>query len=68
MTINGKRDGFTRSDILEAAASIGRFEAKANEIVDEVIAVVIRWEDFAEQAGVYETLTRKIHSNLRLSL
>lgn len=68
MTINGKRDGFTRPDLLEAAASIGRFKAKANEIIDEVMEVVSRWQGFAEQAGVHETLTRKIHSNLRLSL
>jgi serine/threonine-protein kinase HipA len=68
MTINGKRDVFTRTDLLEVAASIGRFSSGADEIIDEVIDVVSRWEYFAQQAGVHEALIRTIQSNMRLSL
>ncbi len=52
MTINGKRDGFTVADF-EACAKVGVMKrGRARVILEEVVAAVRRWPEFAEQAGV----------------
>jgi len=68
MTINGKRDKFTRGDILAVATQIPRFESHAQAIIDQVTEVVSQWQDYARQADVHSELSQEIHSNLRLSL
>lgn len=68
MTINGKRDNFTRADIRAVARLIGNFDKQALEIVEQVQEVVSSWSSYAQSAGVFTTLTRHIQSNLRLSL
>lgn len=50
MTVNGKRDGFRRRDVMSVAESFGIDEADA--IVDSVSAAVASWADFAQIAGV----------------
>ncbi|WP_303908085.1 type II toxin-antitoxin system HipA family toxin [Thiohalomonas denitrificans] len=50
MTIAGKRDGFTRAELVAVGESIGL--RRPAEILDEVIQVVGRWADYAEEAGV----------------
>jgi serine/threonine-protein kinase HipA len=60
MSINGKRDGFERADLLALAGAAGIKAARANEIVDRVIAAVRRWPDFAAQAGVPEQRSSEI--------
>ncbi len=66
MTINGKRDHFTMSDLLAVGQSIG--VAKPNEIFDEVRDTVMRWPEFAQQAGVDESRMREIGGNHRVEL
>jgi serine/threonine-protein kinase HipA len=50
MSINGKFKDFTYKDLLEEADKFGIGEAKI--IIKEVREAIIRWEDFAVQAGV----------------
>jgi serine/threonine-protein kinase HipA len=52
MTINGKRDGFTRSDFDACARTAGLKRGRAPSIVDEVIEAVKRWPEFAAQARI----------------
>ena len=68
MTINGKRDHFSRQDLLSVAEQIGRFAQQAEAIIEQVTAVVSRWPQYAEQAQVAPALTQHIQSNLRLNL
>ncbi|HMN05175.1 MAG TPA: type II toxin-antitoxin system HipA family toxin [Flavobacteriales bacterium] len=50
MSIHGKRIGITREDLLAVAKEMNI--KKADRIVDEVVAGVARWKEFAQQAGV----------------
>jgi len=68
MSLNGKRDGFDRGDFraLERTASIKR--GRADAILDEVIAAVSRWREFADQAEVDPVLTDEAERHHRLAL
>ncbi len=50
MSVNGKRDGITRDDLLAVGREMGVKRAAA--IVDEVAAALSGWPDFAHDAGV----------------
>ena len=50
MTINGKRDHFTREDLMIVGRSINL--KKPGLIIDEVIDAVQKWPEFAKKAGV----------------
>ncbi len=66
MTLNGKRDDFTRADF-EACGELAllkRGEAKA--ILHDVQVVVSRWRDYAEEVGVDPDLRETIWRTLRL--
>ena len=52
MTMNGKRDGFIRADVKAFADTDLMKRGRADIILDEVIATVRRWTDFAAEAGV----------------
>ncbi len=67
LSLNGKRDGFTRADLLIVADLIGNFR-DANNVIDEVIAVVSKWRDYANEVGVDAQFAEKIYQNLRLNL
>ena len=50
MTVNGKRDLFTKEDLLAVAASS---DLKGTEqVIQEVLNAVEQWPDFAKQAGL----------------
>jgi serine/threonine-protein kinase HipA len=66
MTMNGKRDGFTLEDFATCAVAAKINERSAAAIVREVMDVVSRWHDYAEQAGVVPFLRQLIGRNLRL--
>ena len=70
LTLNGKRDDFTRFDLHAVAqACIGHFSKKAaDEIIDHVIDVVARWDQYAEEGGVFPVLQKEIKKNLRLGI
>ncbi len=52
MTLNGKREGFTREDLLTVADEMSI--KKAKDILGEVNQAVAQWPEFASEAGVPE--------------
>jgi serine/threonine-protein kinase HipA len=52
MTINGKRDDINMDDFKACAKTASMKRGRAKTIVNEVITVVARWHDYAEQADV----------------
>jgi serine/threonine-protein kinase HipA len=68
MTLNGKRDGFTRADF-DACGKVATLPGgRARRILDEVRDVVAGWDAYAERAGVDDDHRRRIAPALRLSL
>lgn len=69
MSINGKRDDFDRNDLLAVAKLITNLGvAKANEIIDNTIAVVRQWPELAREYDVPKFLIDSASSSHRLSL
>jgi len=54
LSINGKRKGISRADLLAVAE--GMNIKKAASVIDEVQSVVNRWNEFAEEVGVEPNL------------
>lgn len=67
MTMNGKREGFTREDFRACAKSALMKRGRADAILEEVIAAVMRWPEFAEKAAVADAWREQIGAHLRLS-
>ena len=65
MTINGKNDDFTLSDLVAVGESIS--VPKPKLIIQEVIASVARWPEFAKAAGVPQDRMKGIQKFHRLS-
>jgi serine/threonine-protein kinase HipA len=68
MSINGKRDGFTVSDLRACAATAGLARGRADVMLEEIVHVVSAWPGYAEAAGVTRTMSDAINTTLRLSL
>jgi len=68
MTLNGKRDGFTRDDFRACAETVSMQRGRAEAILDEVRRVVSRWPQFAKEAGVAADWLEKIGRTLRLEV
>jgi len=51
MSLGGKRDGFTRSDLLAFGQAFG-IKRHGTDIVDRVVAALNRWPEYAAAAGV----------------
>lgn len=68
MTLNGKRDGFTITDFTTSAKTALMKRGRAEVILDEVRAAVLRWPEFAAAAGVASSTADQIQANLRLKL
>ena len=66
LSINGKRDGFVRDDLLAVAGLIGNFSREAKTIIERVLAVVEQWPDYARRARVLEPLRDEVRLNIRL--
>ena len=60
MSLNGKRDGFEREDLVALGKAAGMKRARAEAVIDEVDGVVGDWPTFAQRAGVDETTASKI--------
>jgi len=67
MTMNGKRDGFTREDFRACAGNALLKRGRAETIIDEVLTAVMRWPEFAAAARVAEAWAAQIKGNHRLS-
>ena len=68
MTMNGKRDGFTRADFAACARAALMKRGRAATILDEVISAVSQWTNFAVEAGVSTSWTEKIAQMHRLTI
>ena len=68
MSINGKRDSFTKEDLIALAKIAGIKEAQTNEMIDMVIHTVQDWPKFAEKTGVPQTRMEQIQRSLRTDL
>jgi serine/threonine-protein kinase HipA len=60
MTLNGKREKFSLSDFRVAGQSAILKRGRAEEIVKEVIEVVERWPEFADEARLDPAIRHKI--------
>ena len=52
MSVNDKREGFERGDLIALARSGDIKKARANQMVDQVIDVFRRWPEYAAREGV----------------
>jgi len=68
MSVNGKRDQFTRADLLAAGRSAQLKRGRAEAIAEEVIAAVRDWPRYAVEAGVPEDRYGEIQACHRLDL
>lgn len=66
MSINGKRKGIEREDIIAVGDSISL--SKPGRIIDEVVDAVAEWPRFAKQAGVSPSIIRDRGMHHRLDL
>ena len=67
MTLNGKRDGFTREDFVQCARSALMKRGRAATILEQVQTAVNRWPEFAAEAGVPDEWRDKIQKTHRLT-
>lgn len=69
MSLNGKRDDFTRDDLYSLETLIPSFSRKKiNEVIDKTIDQVSQWSNLAKEHDVPKSLAKEISSNLRLKL
>jgi len=68
MTINGKQDHFTLEDFNACAKSAAMKRGRAKTIIEEVLDVVARWKDYADDVPVDPGQRDKIQKVLRLDL
>lgn len=66
MSLNGKRDNFTREDFRTCAEAVSMKRGRADEILAEVRRVVSRWREYAEEDRVDVNWREKIANTLRL--
>lgn len=66
MSLNGRRDDFTIEDFKTCAKTFSFKRGLAEKIVQEVVAVVSRWREYADQAGVSKAQRDGIRAALRL--
>ena len=68
MSVNGRRDGFERADLLTLTKAADIKKARAEQMIQRVIKVVRRWPDFAGEAGVNDEQVKKIQESHRTNL
>ncbi len=68
MSVNGKRDGFEREDLIAFANAADIKKVRANQMIDRVIETVRRWPDFAGEAGVADARIKEIQARHRTNL
>jgi len=66
MSLNGKRDHFTKEDLIAVSDSIRL--SKSDRVIEDVVSAVERWPEFAKTAGVNDKTIKQISNNHRLKL
>ena len=64
MTVNGKQESFTSTDLKECAKTAGMKQGQWRIILEQVQSVVSKWEDFADEAGVADQHKQLIQKTL----
>lgn len=64
MSVNGKRDNFTKEDLLKFAQSMNI--KKPDEIIEEVISSVSQWDKTAQECGVSKRQIKAVAAAHRL--
>ncbi len=62
LSLNGKREHFTRNDLLVVGNKMGI--RQADGIIDDVVEVVSNWRQYAKDCGVRESYIKEIDDNL----
>ena len=60
MTVNGKRDGIERNDLLSAGRNMGVRSAEAETVIEEVNSSLHKWVEFAVKAELKESFAELI--------
>ena len=68
MSLNGKRNGFERDDLLSFAKSGGIKKRRAQQLLDKIAAAVAIWPDFAMSGGVPDVDVQRIEHTFRKHL
>ncbi|MCK5881387.1 MAG: type II toxin-antitoxin system HipA family toxin [Sinobacterium sp.] len=69
MSLNGKRDDFTREDIYSLQSMVPSFsKAKIDHLLNETTEHVSQWAHIAKENNVPKTLIDEVFSNLRLNI
>ncbi len=66
MSVNGKRDHFTKKELIKTGKSISL--SRPEEILDEVMTAVDKWQEFANKAGVNKNISLDIKKQHRTKL
>ncbi len=66
LSINGKRKGITREDLLLVAKNMNI--KKANQLIEQVKSVVSNWNSYADKVSVDKELKKLINKNLVSSI
>jgi serine/threonine-protein kinase HipA len=64
MTLNGKREGFGLGDVIAGAKAAGLKRGRAETLLEEVRAAVLRWPVFAAKAKVPDAIAERIGTAL----
>lgn len=68
MTLNGKRNNFHIEDFNACARNASIKRGRAEEILQQVHEAVVRWSEFAEEAGVPSDMAGRIQKSHRCNL
>ena len=69
MSLNGKRDGFVRTDFYSLEKLSPLFSKRTiDSVIDETIECVSRWPALAQEWGVPKSLIEEVNANLRLNI
>ena len=68
MTLNGKRDNFTKDDFETCAKTASMKRGRVASIIAEVVAVMSRWKNYAAEANVDDVKQDQIQNALRLAV
>ena len=65
MSLNNKRDEYTRFDLISVAKNVGI--KNANQIIEQIVDTVSMWNKYASEADVKQLHIEQIKNNLRLN-
>ena len=68
MSLNAKRDNFDLEDFKACAKNASMKRGRAEEILQQVQNAVLKWKDFAKEAGVPDGVSRRIAKAQRIGI